>query len=100
MVNIGEKIKEQLVIKKMSVADFAKKINTDRNNAYHIFKRRSIDTELLFKVSVTLNFDFFQYYQPLPENKRTATDDFSMPDREWFTKQFKGINKKLNQISR
>ena len=100
MVNIGEKIKEQLLIKKMSVADFAKKINTDRNNAYNIFKRRSIDTELLFKVSVTLNFDFFQYYLPLSDNKRIETDDFTMPDREWFAKQFKGINKKLNQISK
>ena len=100
MVNIGEKIKEQLLIKKMSVADFAKKINTDRNNAYHIFKRKSIDTELLFKVSVILNFDFFQYYLPLADNKRTENDDFTMPDREWFTKQFKVLNKKIDQISK
>jgi transcriptional regulator with XRE-family HTH domain len=98
MVNIGEKIKEQLIVKKMSVADFAKKINTDRNNAYHIFKRKSIDTELLFKISVILNFDFFKFYQPLPDNKRMEYEDFTMPDRVWFTKQFKLVQKKIDKL--
>ncbi len=98
MFNIGEKIREQLLIRKMSVAEFARLINADRNNAYHIFKRKSIDTELLFKISVILNYDFFQHFQPLSEFGRGVIDDFSMPDREWFSKQFDLVFEKLDQI--
>jgi transcriptional regulator with XRE-family HTH domain len=99
MVHIGKKIKQQLTIKKISVQAFALKINTTRNNVYNIFERQSIDTELLYKICIILNHDFFQYYKPMGEvTPSEGSDDFTMPDREWFVKQFKAVNKKIDQL--
>ncbi len=99
MVHIGKKIKQQLSLKKMSVPDFAAKINTTRNNVYNIFLRQSIDTELLYKICIILNHDFFQYYRPAAElTQGNEKDDFTIPDREWFIKQFKIVNKKIDQL--
>ncbi len=100
MVHIGKKIQQQLWVKKISVADFAFKINTTRNNVYNIFHRQSIDTELLYKICIILNHDFFQYYKPMGElNFGDENDYFSMPDRDWFAKQFKALNKKIDKLT-
>jgi len=40
----------------------AKKINCERPNIYYIFQQQSINTDLLLKISVALNHDFFSYY--------------------------------------
>ena len=48
--------------RKVSVTEFAKRINTNRNNVYDIFKRKSIDTELLFKISKILSYNFFELF--------------------------------------
>ncbi len=37
----------------------AKKINCDRTNVYKIFRRASIDTALLLRISAVLEYDFF-----------------------------------------
>jgi hypothetical protein len=101
MVHIGKKIKLQLSIKKISVPDFAIKINTTRNNVYNIFLRQSIDTELLYKICVILNHDFFQYYKPISGVEQIGErDDFTMPDREWFIKQFKALNNKVDKLKK
>ena len=42
--------------------EFASLINRDRQVIYDIFKRESIDTELLQQISKVLNHDFFAYY--------------------------------------
>jgi transcriptional regulator with XRE-family HTH domain len=101
MVHIGKKIKSQLTVRKISVLDFAKKINTNRNNVYNIFTRQSIDTELLYKICIILNHDFFQYYKPMGEvTPSEERDDFTMPDREWFTKHFKTLNSKIDKLKK
>lgn len=101
MVHIGKKIKQQLTLKKLSVPEFASKINTTRNNVYNIFLRQSIDTELLFKICIILNHDFFQYYKPTIDLNQIKQDDyFTIPDREWFAKQFKSLNAKLDKIKK
>lgn len=61
-VHIGKKIKEVLSKSPMSVVDFAEKINKTRTVAYDIFKRDSVDSVLLNKISKVLNHNFFQYY--------------------------------------
>ncbi len=62
MQSIGKIIEEKLREKGLSVSEFARQINTNRNNAYDIFRRDSIDTHLLQKISVVLEYDFFQYF--------------------------------------
>lgn len=58
---IGQLIKWRLDMSPMSVTEFAKAINKERSNVYDIFKRDSIDTDLLKKIGHILNHDFFQH---------------------------------------
>lgn len=64
MVNIGYEIKTVFESTEHTVAWFAKKLNCDRSNIYDIFSRQSIDTELLFKTSEILHFNFFALFKP------------------------------------
>lgn len=61
MNHIGKKIEEVIREKRFSVAEFAQLINTNRNNVYSIFRRESVDTELLKKISEVLEYDFFRF---------------------------------------
>jgi hypothetical protein len=61
-IHIGKIIKDTLKTKKMDVTGFAHKINYTRGNAYKIFNRPSIDTELLQKISKVLGENLFFKY--------------------------------------
>lgn len=61
-IHIGSKIKEVFKSSGISVDDFAEMLSYTRQNIFGIFKRKSIDTELLEKIGNKLNHDFFQYY--------------------------------------
>ena len=62
MIHIGSIIKEKFDELGLSVSWFAKELCCDRTNVYSIFKRESIDTSLLVKISLILNHDFFKHY--------------------------------------
>ncbi|MCQ2310515.1 MAG: XRE family transcriptional regulator [Paludibacteraceae bacterium] len=62
MVHIGQEIKAVLDQQGRKISWFADKLYCDRTNVYDIFKRSSIDTELLLRISVALNFNFFSLY--------------------------------------
>lgn len=62
MVDIGHIIEQELSRQERSVTWFAKKLFCDRTNIYKIFKKQSIDTELLLRISIILQHDFFQHY--------------------------------------
>lgn len=66
-INIGERIKEVLdgMPKGYTVTWFADKLHCDRRNVYDIFQRPSIDTELLRRICLILNHDFFKEYSAL-----------------------------------
>jgi len=57
---IGQLIEERVKAQKLGVTEFAKLIGTERSNVYDIFKRSSIDTDLLKKIGQVLEYDFFQ----------------------------------------
>jgi transcriptional regulator with XRE-family HTH domain len=59
---IGKIIQEKLKASTITVVEFASLINVERSNVYHIFKRSSIDTEMLKKIGHILNYDFFQHF--------------------------------------
>ena len=61
-VHIGEKIKARAKELRIGPTELAKTINTSKQNIYGIFKRESIDTALLEKISKALDFDFFTLY--------------------------------------
>ncbi|MDE6018610.1 MAG: XRE family transcriptional regulator [Muribaculaceae bacterium] len=58
-IHIGKIIEEELRRQERTVTWLSRKIHCDRRNIYDIFTRTSIDTDLLYKLSIALNRDFF-----------------------------------------
>ncbi|MBR6606800.1 MAG: hypothetical protein IKK92_13215, partial [Prevotella sp.] len=50
-LHIGTLIKAELENQERTVSWFARKLNCDRSNVYKLFKRSTIDTELLLRIS-------------------------------------------------
>ncbi|MCB9232498.1 MAG: hypothetical protein H6581_12585 [Bacteroidia bacterium] len=61
-LHIGERIKKRARELRIGPTELGLLINTSKQNIYGIFKRKSLDTELLWKVSVALKYDFFASY--------------------------------------
>ena len=61
-ISIGALIENELHRQERTTVWFARKLGCNRANAYKIFRRESIDTELLLKISVILQYNFFTYY--------------------------------------
>ena len=61
-IHIGELIRSRAEEKKLSQEELGKKISRTKQNVGDIFKRQSIDTELLLAISSALEFDFFDVY--------------------------------------
>lgn len=68
-MHIGDYIQNELKRQERSVSWFARKLNCNRQNVYNIFKRTTIDTELLLRISLILRKDFFLYYSQEYEEK-------------------------------
>lgn len=60
MVNIGERIREELERQERTVSWFARKLNCNRAGVYRIFRKNSCDTALLTQISQVLGYDFFR----------------------------------------
>lgn len=61
-IHIGHLIKEELIKQERTISWFARKLYCDRSNVYDIFKRESVDTELLLRISLVLKRNFFLLY--------------------------------------
>ena len=57
---IGKHIEKIFREQGRSVKWFAEKLCYDRRNIYKIFRKESIDTALLKKISILLNHNFFK----------------------------------------
>lgn len=62
-MRIGEKVEARAKELRIGATELARKIKTSKQNIYHIYKRESIDTELLMRLSKVLEYDFFQFYR-------------------------------------
>ena len=61
-LNIGEVIKDELNRQGHGAQWLAAQLGCNRTNIYNIFVRESISTDLLMKISIALNRDFFALY--------------------------------------
>jgi hypothetical protein len=59
-MHIGQRSKEVMDEKRLSVIWLSKTINCERTNVYNIFSRKDISTSLLRKISMALGHDFFK----------------------------------------
>lgn len=60
MIHIGKLIQEELKRQERNPTWLAKKINCERSNVYYIFKQKSINTDLLERISIALGVNFFK----------------------------------------
>lgn len=59
-IHIGSIIRQKLEESALSISEFANRINRTRPTVYDIFTRKSIDTELLLKISEVLEYNFLK----------------------------------------
>lgn len=78
MIHIGNLIEKEFRRQERSVSWLAKKLFCERTNIYDIFKRQSIDTEMLLRISEALHHDFFQYYRSSLEKE--TSDGATRPE--------------------
>lgn len=89
-IHIGNLIKKRVEEKGMNKSEFARRINTTSQNVHGIFKRKSIDTALLQKISEVLEFDFFQYFSLLQkELKKLQEENQLLKEMNAFLKEKK-----------
>lgn len=60
MIHIGKLIREELIRQERNPTWLAKKINCERSNVYYIFKQKSINTDLLERISIALGVNFLK----------------------------------------
>jgi hypothetical protein len=77
MKPIGVLIKDELTAQERTVSWFARKLHTDRSNIYRLFQKNSVDTDLLSRISIVLNKDFFALLSSnyAERNDTQATDE-------------------------
>lgn len=73
MIHIGQLIKDELDRQERTPTWLARKINCERPNVYYIFTQKSINTDLLTRISLALKTDFFRYYSEIVATKRTPS---------------------------
>lgn len=61
-VNIGQAIREEMDRTGRTVTWLSRQLGTNRMACYRIFNSYSIDTQMLFRISVLLGRDFFALY--------------------------------------
>lgn len=73
-IHIGNLIYSKLKEDGRSASWLAKKIFCERANIYRIFRKPSINTNLLLDISIALEIDFFVYYSNIyyDYNKRES----------------------------
>lgn len=59
-IHIGRLIKEKMLERRLSVSEFAARLHYERTNIYKIFKRESIDVNLLVRISEILQYNFLE----------------------------------------
>ena len=68
MTHIGQIIEKELHRQERSVTWFARRLYCDRMYI-NIFRRQSLDTELLLRISIILEYNFFQIYSDIYNNR-------------------------------
>lgn len=109
VVNIGKKIKERAKELRIGPTELARRIDTSKQNIHGIYKRVSINTELLYKLCLALEFDFFKYYSKgekkkfedrrIEEKVKALTEEVQLLQKDLKeVKEKYALQKKLNEM--
>jgi plasmid maintenance system antidote protein VapI len=68
----------------MTIEEFAAKINLERTTIYSIFKRKSIDSDLLTRISIVLGCDLYKEVYCKLEPKTDLKPSPKKPQKQFF----------------
>lgn len=97
-IHIGKKIKEVLKKTDLTVTEFAKKISLTRDGANKIFKKDTIDSDQLLKISQVLNHDFHSYYSNNLSLVKENKNPYGFATKEEVESLSKLIHKVLHEF--
>ncbi len=70
-LHLGTLIKQKVKEKGLSVTEFARRIHCTRRNVYEIFKKNSLDTDLIKRISTVLDLSILSvFYQPTSKTEK------------------------------
>jgi hypothetical protein len=82
VLHIGKLIEQKAKAKNIGPTALGRLLNTSPQNMYGIYRRRTIDTELLQKISEVLEYNFFSHYINELPSAITASDEIKRRDAE------------------
>lgn len=59
-IHVGKMVKRELKAQGRTVVWLARTINMERSSIYKIFERNSLSVDLLIRISLVMNHDFFK----------------------------------------
>jgi len=62
-IHVGKLIRERLKAEGKSVVWLAQELGCHRTNVYNIFEKNSLDTNILRRISIIMQYNFFDYLQ-------------------------------------
>jgi plasmid maintenance system antidote protein VapI len=90
-IHLGQIIREKVKRSGMSITEFAEKINLSRPAVYQLFEKKSIDCEMIRKISILLGENLFcdiynEVQKTLPENISKQSIFPNFPDGDELMK--------------
>lgn len=78
IIHIGQEIEARINQLNISASEFARRIDTSKQNVNRILKKESIDTAILQRYCEVLDYNFFALYCPALYTQLTQTGDHSV----------------------
>ena len=78
-IHVGELIKERLKEEGKSVVWLAQELGCHRTNVYNIFEKSSLDTNILRRISIIMQYNFFDYLQDDTQKQIDARPSPALP---------------------
>ena len=60
MIHIGSLIQQEMERQQRTPSWLARKISCDRTNVYYIYRQESLNTAIIYRISIALHHNFFE----------------------------------------
>lgn len=81
-IHLGSLVKQELLKQDKSVFWLSEAIKVERSGIYKLFRRKNISMQLLLKISIALNHDFFEDISEALKNSKLESESMESSDSE------------------
>ena len=99
-IHIGELICKKFEEEERYVTWFARKLDYHPKSIYRIFEKEHIGTELLLKISIILDYNFFKYYLTFLDYPKNSTVEEDIHIGKLIYKRLKQEGRKTTWFAR